>query len=349
MKKMFIATLLVLLWMFSGSFGRASPRIYPVTSTPIPTPNTVWTSGESGTYAPRSGMLCWGDSVGSYIGPVVVKYGSNQPSITIVWGGCEIAPNVLAEDRANWLMTPYPRIFTFVNVDVPTSTPTPSNTATRSLTATSSVTSTPTKTYTLTSTSTMSRTSTPSSTSTPSNTWTATNTRTASSTYTETSTPTETPTDTETPTETDTPTESPTLTPTFTKTWTMTRTFTSTKTSTVTRSNTKTKTPTVTRSNTRTRTATFTRSITPTLTILRNIFTSWDSRGIEKDYYPIVREVCWGRINGISDVVIYYRAEYSNPERIQGGCQRLPVNSVVDITNYWTRKTGRSWTFMYKP
>jgi hypothetical protein len=181
-----VLALLMVLFLF--------PRVDKVRASvnPIPTPATQWTSGPSGVFSPRKNFICWGDQIGPYTGPIVVKFFSDQPQMVMVYAGCEYAPNVSAEDRSIWAYDSYGRYFSYLDVGVPTITPTPTstNSATPSYTVTPSKTftrtNTPTYTFTLTSTLTPSKTITPSKTLTAS----------LTPTETETSTITESPTET---------------------------------------------------------------------------------------------------------------------------------------------------------
>lgn len=311
-----IGCLIILLGGSTRSF--ANTRVAP-----IPTPGTIWTSGESGFYSPQKGMICWGDKVGNLNGPVAVKFWKDSPSILIVYGACEIS-TVSVQDRAVWLSDLYkPKVFLAIDQDMPTATVT----HTPSLTRTATVTVTSSRTATVTSSAT--RTLSPTQTLTPSETVTVTETETETPTATET----ETPTETVTPSETSTRTMTPTRSLTNTRTWTRSRTSTPTRT------------------NTRTRTRTFTPSLTPTITVVRFVITHWDSKGRTEDLKVDGGFTCWGVINGQADIVVVYRVAFWNPEKINGGCQTKPWGrqNIVDIVNYWTRTTGRPWTLIYKP
>jgi hypothetical protein len=266
-------------------------------------------------------MICWGDKVGSFNGPVAVKFWRNYQIIVIEYGACENSNGVSAEDRAIWLTTEYGRTFSFQDVAMPTVTPT----------ATSSVTRTATKTVTVTNSRTA--TSSPTITRTPS----------ITATKTETPTETDTPSPSETPTETETPSITLTATQTPSKTFTRTRTFTSTRTLTRTRTNTPSRTAT------RTRTNSPTRSRTPTITVIRFPISNWNSKGKVQAINVEEKWTCWGQINGIDNLVVYYRVSFANPEYILGNCQNYPYQSAVDITNYLIRTTGRPWKVLFKP
>jgi len=242
-----------------------------VAATPLPTPATIWTSGPSATFSPSKNFICWGDRIGDTIGPVVVKFHSKQPSMTMVFVGCEYAPFVSAEQRADWALNTYGRYFAFEDVGVPTATPT------------------------LTASSTRTKTNTPTQTRTPSVTL--------------------------TPSATGTPTKTPT------RTYTRTRTLTGTP------------------SNTRT-------PVPPTPTSyrgIRSVVVNWSSNGKTVKIVPRYRWTCWGTINGVKDVVIFYRTDYSYPESINGACQIKNVYDITQIWNYWQFKTGRKWTQMSLP
>jgi hypothetical protein len=133
-----------------------------------------------------------------------------------------------------------------------------------------------------------------------------------------------------------------------TRTFTKSRTSSRTSTNTRTRTSTRTPSQTFTKSPTRTYTKTPTKSLTPYIGI-RALVINFDTRGKELSIVPKYRYTCWGTINGVSDIVVFYRVDYTFPEKINGQCQTVNVWDIGQIHKYLQWKTGRVWITQQVP
>jgi hypothetical protein len=81
----------------------------------------------------------------------------------------------------------------------------------------------------------------------------------------------------------------------------------------------------------------------------RGLAVHWDSRGATLLLIPKYRFICWGVINGVPNLVVFYRVDYTYPESINGQCQTLNVWNIDQIQNYLQWKTGKVWNKQQLP
>ncbi len=84
--------------------------------TPAPEPITKWISGASKSFRPAAGWNCWGNKIGSHVGPIVVRFSKQPPAAwNMVYAGCAYEPTITKERRALWAKNKYGRVFKVVD------------------------------------------------------------------------------------------------------------------------------------------------------------------------------------------------------------------------------------------
>lgn len=74
-----------------------------------PAPITIWVSGASSAVTPAAGWQCWGDAIGTYQGPVVVRFNVRPATaVTIRYGGCAAEGSITLAARDAWARATYP-------------------------------------------------------------------------------------------------------------------------------------------------------------------------------------------------------------------------------------------------
>lgn len=93
-------------------------------------PKVTWESKAYGIHAMKAGETCWGDMVGPFAGPVVVKATAAIAAMPMVNAACALEPSVTLTARLDWAKAKYAagRVWwgtTAKSAVFPTPTPTP--------------------------------------------------------------------------------------------------------------------------------------------------------------------------------------------------------------------------------
>lgn len=96
--KLIFVILVAIAVSFSTTFAAVAPA---------PEPKVSWVSGGYGVRSMSVGDTCWGDAIGPYAGPVVVKATAKTPSWGMVNAACALEPTISVWSRLEWAKIKY--------------------------------------------------------------------------------------------------------------------------------------------------------------------------------------------------------------------------------------------------